>query len=393
MDELTAWLADPDPVTFPYAQVLAGFHRTGKHFVADRTLQWLAMARDAVPGTSTAADRLVRWLDVLLDKWDGRYDYRSYLALRLLAIPTAGSTTPYLEQRDRLVAGLLGDVLGFEHDAADGRTEFLPQMRPGADIVAKRHRLGLKVAVPALARLGGGPVTTGLELRATMRRLLTDDEIQSIALSILPVYVSHDEYLFIRVLQIFETTFAMLVLELRAGVAALDAGAWTAAADRVTVAAQVLTESAPTFSLLATMQVESFRTFRRFTEGASAIQSRNYRLLESLCRLPDDERLSSAAFDNTPEVRDEVLAGLRTLEQAYTEAVGRNPPPDAEPAVAAFRTFAAAVRRWRQTHYRLAVRMIGDRTGTGYTEGTPYLSEVRKIPVFLRPDLDVPPVS
>jgi tryptophan 2,3-dioxygenase len=44
--------------------------------------------------------------------------------------------------------------------------------------------------------------------------------------------------------------------------------------------------------------------------------------------------------------------------------------------------FAAALRRWRQTHYRIAVRMLGTRSGTGYTEGTPYLDEVRKVPVF-----------
>jgi tryptophan 2,3-dioxygenase len=38
--------------------------------------------------------------------------------------------------------------------------------------------------------------------------------------------------------------------------------------------------------------------------------------------------------------------------------------------------------RWRHTHYRLAVRMLGERTGTGNTEGTPYLNAVRTVPVF-----------
>lgn len=44
--------------------------------------------------------------------------------------------------------------------------------------------------------------------------------------------------------------------------------------------------------------------------------------------------------------------------------------------------FAQALQRWRGTHYRLAVRMLGEATGTGYTEGTPYLDSVRDIPVF-----------
>ena len=46
------------------------------------------------------------------------------------------------------------------------------------------------------------------------------------------------------------------------------------------------------------------------------------------------------------------------------------------------RRFAATLLRWRRTHYRIAVRMLGERTGTGYTEGAPYLKAVQTIPVF-----------
>ena len=49
--------------------------------------------------------------------------------------------------------------------------------------------------------------------------------------------------------------------------------------------------------------------------------------------------------------------------------------------------FAHALLRWRNTHYRLAVRMLGEASGTGYTEGTPYLKAVRTIPVFLAVDV------
>jgi hypothetical protein len=47
------------------------------------------------------------------------------------------------------------------------------------------------------------------------------------------------------------------------------------------------------------------------------------------------------------------------------------------------RQFAATLLRWRRTHHGIAVRMLGERTGTGYTEGAPYLKEVQTIPVFL----------
>ncbi len=44
--------------------------------------------------------------------------------------------------------------------------------------------------------------------------------------------------------------------------------------------------------------------------------------------------------------------------------------------------FEAALLKWRQSHYRLAVKMLGERRGTGYTEGVPYLGKVRALPVF-----------
>ncbi|MFJ3172969.1 hypothetical protein ACIPJK_19625 [Streptomyces roseus] len=132
------------------------------------------------------------------------------------------------------------------------------------------------------------------------------------------------------------------------------------------------------------MQVESFRTFREFTDGASAIQSRNYKLVESLCRVPDQDRLDSPAYRSTPEVRMRILAGQPTLDEACSAALAddRFGAQDRELLTTAMLGFAGALRRWRQTHYRIAVRMLGTRSGTGSTEGTPYLSSVRKIPVF-----------
>jgi tryptophan 2,3-dioxygenase len=44
--------------------------------------------------------------------------------------------------------------------------------------------------------------------------------------------------------------------------------------------------------------------------------------------------------------------------------------------------FEAAVLAWRQTHYRLAVTMLGERRGTGYTEGVPYLHDARRLRLF-----------
>jgi len=141
---------------------------------------------------------------------------------------------------------------------------------------------------------------------------------------------------------------------------------------------------APLFSLVATMQVAAFHTFREFTEGASAIQSRNYKLVESLCRQPDASRLDSAAYLSVPEVRERVLAGQMTLDDAFqvARAAGHLNARDVAALEQEMRRFAATLLRWRRTHYGIAVRMLGERTGTGYTEGSPYLKEVQTIPVF-----------
>ncbi|WFF04704.1 tryptophan 2,3-dioxygenase family protein [Micromonospora sp. WMMD1076] len=408
MRELTSWLSGGGEADrFPYSAVLAEFHRVGKHFVEKEVLGLLDHARTQL--TVPAATRepharlLGDFLDVALDKWDGRYDYRSYLALRLLGLPDGDDVAgPFgaRRDRDRLLVRLVADALAFELTAASGATDLLPEQRPSRDVVAKRYRLGVRAVSPALARLGiAGTIPD--------REVATPDQMRAVAagtdpaaelvlrLSMLPVHVSHDEYLFIRVLQSYECLFAGIAEELRAAVAALTAGHAGRAAERLAYARKQLTAAGPLFALLATMQPEAFRTFREYTAGASAIQSRSYKLMEALCRTPEASRLDSAAYHQVPEVRDLVHAGQPSIDDAFRAAVrdGLLAAPDGERVEEEMRSFAAAVLQWRRTHHRLATRMLGPRAGTGYTEGTPYLAAVRSIPVFTSVACEPRPLS
>ncbi|SCL25481.1 Tryptophan 2,3-dioxygenase (vermilion) [Micromonospora nigra] len=402
MHELTSWLAGAaTPHTFPFTAVLDTFHRTGKHFVAGEMLALLDEARRRLPGPRPTADDdrrslLSDFLDVALDKWDGRYDYRSYLALRLLRMPCGtDEQRPAVDDatgrrsRDRLLVRLIADALAFEMSAAERATDLLPQGRPPPAVVAKRCRLGIRAVTPALNRLGIAAVAgDGEPVSATaLRTVATDLDAAGdlrLRLSMLPVHVTHDEYLFIRVLQAYECLFAGLADELRAAALALTGDAPCSAAERLGHARELLGGASPIFSLLATMQPESFRTFRQYTEGASAIQSRSYKLVESLCRAPGEDRLDSAAYRSVPEVRALVRSGQPTVDEAYRSAVrtGRLRGPDRDLVARAMDAFAEALLQWRRTHLRLAVRMLGSRPGTGYTEGTPYLAAVRELPVF-----------
>jgi tryptophan 2,3-dioxygenase len=221
-----------------------------------------------------------------------------------------------------------------------------------------------------------------------MAALIADEaEHRMLTTTMLPVYTLHDEYLFIRVLQSYESAFALMAMYLRAAIFATATNRLADAITYIETAGQVLIDSRALFSLLGTLQPQAFHEFRNFTEGASAIQSRNYKIVESLCREPDPDRLRSTAYESVPEVKTLIHDGQLSLEQALRTARRRR-PVDAGPERALVESMADLsnqLQRWRKTHYSLAVRVLGTKTGTGYTVGTPYLAEVRTIPIFTVP--------
>ncbi|WP_433234930.1 hypothetical protein [Actinomadura nitritigenes] len=393
MDELVTRLADVDPSEFPYTEVLKEFRRVGKHFVPKELLGALDGVRSRLAARPTALDPLLgRFLDCALDKWDGRYDYSTYIGLRLLPLPDNGDPCHALARRDRLHLLLVTDVLRFEIAAADGRTDALPRLRPTGRVLTKRCRLGYRAVGRELGRFptadaeaAADPIGASRQLCEAVMASASLDELRYLELSMLPVHVVHDEYLFIRVLQAFEATFALMAVQLSAVVSALAAGDGPAAADALRVAETALRDAAPLFSLLATMQISAFQAFRQFTEGASAIQSENYKMLEAFCRRPDPQRLESAAYGSVPDVRQRVMGGVANVDETLLEArASRRLTEQAwDEVTTAMVGFEAAIRLWRRTHHRLAVRMLGNRPGTGYTEGTPYLEHAIDVPVFL----------
>lgn len=390
--ELAEWCGR-EPETFPYDEVVARFHRVGKHFVSRDLLAELDRVRRALPDDADGRYRqLARFLHTALDKFDGRYDNPSYLALEQLQLPGADGCPDRhhaQRQRDRLLVLLIADMLRFELAAAHGCIDLLPEMRPDPRVTAKRCRHGLRAIRPALERLGlsadydeTDPMTAAGGMCRTILGDTTAAESRTLKLTMLPVSLVHDEYMFIRALQSYETTFALIGVQLKAAAAALERGEGAAATAAIEAAAQVLGEASPIWSLVATMQTESFLRFREYTDGASAIQSRSYKSAEATCRRPDQERLDSPAYHSVPEVRERVLAGQPNLDDVLNAAAGILAPDMRAAVSSAMERFEAAVFKWRKTHHRIAVRMLGDRRGTGYTAGVGYLEQVRTIPLF-----------
>ena len=391
---LAAWRADRHPDAFPYDAVVAAFRAVGKHFVGDELLADLDGVRRDVPRGCPAHRRLARFLDTALDKFDGRYDNPSYLALEQLGLPGAdGCPDPRhaAHTRDRLIALLMADVLRFELGTAHGCVGLMPELRPDARITAKRCRHALRAMLPALDRLSidvdvdpDDPLATAARVQRAVLSGATAAERRTLQLTAIPVSLVHDEYMFIRALQSYETVFAQIGVQLAAAIAALSGGRAALASEALGAAAATFGEASPLWSLVATMQPEAFLRFREYTDGASAIQSRSYKRLESLCRRPDADRLDSPAYRSVPEIREGVVAGRPTIDEALRNAIaaGLLSPDEHTALSAAMDGFAAAVAKWRKTHHSIAVRMLGERRGTGDTDGVTYLERARSIPLF-----------
>lgn len=401
---LRAWTAPGGPAEFPYTLVLGHLRSVGKHFLDDGLLRLLDGIRRSLPEPDAESRDeptfLRRFLDVVLDKHDGRYDYASYTALSLLTRPAPADRREALRSRDEAVLLLLADLMRFG-ERASGDTPDAPHgMPPSAELVAKRARLAVRVMEPAALRaLAPGVVdaaavasvpgrTPGGPLAAEILRSAPPEQTLVLSASVQPVYVLHDEYLFLRTLQSFETTFTFMSSALATAVRLLDGGRPRESAEHVGTVADVLKESLPLFSLLATMRPEAFQTFRTFTEGASAIQSAGYKTFESLCSTPSLARLASSAYTSVPPVRERVVNGQATVQGTWHALIAahRLDPADDAALRAAADRLESVHQRWKQTHYRLAVRMIGERSGTGYTQGVPYLAAVLENRLFPAPD-------
>ncbi len=393
VEELRAWTVSGIPAEFPYTPLLTHLRSVGKHFLDPALLRLLDGIRGALPASEgpDGPSFLHRFLDVVLDKHDDRYDYASYTALSLLTRPAPADRRAALRSRDEVLLLLLADLLRFERRSATDTPDAPLGMPPSPELVAKRARLAVRVMEPAALRtLPPGPAvdpaavaavpgrTPAGPLAAEILRTAGPEEARVLAASAQPVYVLHDEYLFLRTLQSFETTFTFMSSALAAAVRRLDGDRPREAAALVGAVADILKESLPLFSLLATMRPEAFQTFRVFTEGASAIQSAGYKTFESLCSTPSRARLASSAYTSVPQVHAWVTDGQATVEDTWHGLISahRLDPADDAALRAVADRLESVHQRWKQTHYRLAVRMIGERSGTGYTQGVPYLAAV-----------------
>jgi tryptophan 2,3-dioxygenase len=391
------WSHDCLETPFPYDYVIMELRRNGKHFASrDLTAKLLAArsrARQAA-GNRSIAHELERFLDIALDKVDGTYNYITYTAMAVLGFTERPSDRQSFDDLERAcdlsVVSLMTDAVSFECSVLSRHPTYLPLLKPEDKLLRKRCVIAFKAIRSALGRLGMSEYDPALSIELQVERLRREISAKRgsvgeelLERSMLPVYVVHDEHLFIRVLQSFETVFYYIaeIVEEARDLLVYDA---PGAISRLNGAADKLVEISRLFAFLSTMKVESFHEFRKYTEGASAIQSTNYKDLESLCRRPPADRLDSIAYHSVPQVRAKVKSGRRSLDDTFRDVArrGEHSSSQLEAFGSAMSRFSDVLVTWRRAHYGLAVRMLGQATGTGYTEGTPYLKAGLDVPVF-----------
>jgi tryptophan 2,3-dioxygenase len=372
IDAIDRWSAGDAPDGLALAKLITAHSRAiGKHFLSVPILTRLSEIRRHHGARDSFLDA---FLDGILDKFEGRYYNRTYLALPLLE--RICDDPQFGLDPERLSALLMADVV--RHETATAAMESSSD-RPDPKTLRTRVTHALRF-VASCRDADSNDVRRDLDLAEdleTLPALPATRAAEWFDISVQPVYIAHDEYFFMRALQAHEMVFTTLATDIRAATTSLRGGRFEEAVSHLEHANKVFARAAMLFRLVATMRPAHFHAFREFTQGASAIQSEQYKRFEIACGAPTVERLHSDAFTNVPAVRADTIAGHDDLSEAYLDARrdGAFASDQWEILDAALTRLEAAHQKWKGTHHSMASRMLGDAAGSGYTTGVPYLQK------------------
>ncbi|WP_330333700.1 hypothetical protein OHS33_30920 [Streptomyces sp. NBC_00536] len=335
---LEHWRADGrDAARFPYRAVLAHYRAVGKNAVGAELLTALRTLRPSVP-----EGLLADWLPQVVDGAQGDYD--SYLGSPVYAsLARSGAGT------EPVITALLADLVAIEAATL-----------AGAPAGRARTRAALRALTAAAGLPGAGdPATedgTDELVRAcadavgAARDAVPAGVLRAVELTLTPTTRSHDEQMFIRVIQIFEAVFAAVARSIGAATEAVATGRADRARELLADATRQVAGTSGVFRVLTTMPKDAFAVIRANTDGRSAVQSTAYRTIER----------------TSPELHRTLLRG--TLDQA-----------ELAPVMGELDTAWGAMKR---THWGVTMKVIGQVRGTGGTAGASYLREAADVRLF-----------
>jgi hypothetical protein len=341
LDQVSADGAPPRP--FPIDELLASLQRTGKLRASEALLAAVERARSVAGRSATLTPLTASFLAVAADRRD---DGESYLGIPVLE--ASGDELSTTDAAVRLVHALLADLLLFEWETSQGRE------RRFATLVGSSARLAQRIdrIVRALATFEPRPhgrADSARPVHDAVTRARADlgsapaSLRDALRYSMLPMSTVHDEYLFIRVRQCFETLFGLLVSAVDGARRAASGGDMARAARGLGMANGAFAKAPALFSVLTTMPPAHFRAFNAGARGSTALGSRNVKRLELLCcRATAATGFASGALGGVPELSAELADELVRLDELYGS--------------------------WRRTHFAFARRWIGDAADTRGTD-------------------------
>jgi len=216
----------------------------------------------------------------------------------------------------------------------------------------------------------------------TITGRLSADTRHMLALTMVPVSTTHDEFMFIRSVQAFEAMFIMLVSAFRETIHRLTENQLVEGLRAIRMMTGTLRTSLSFFRVLNTMPSENFLQFRDLTDGASAIQSKQYKWIEVLAAHPSEKRINSEGFDPVPAVRNAYRRGLRNIEDAFADCCEHSTRAYVEGYRAALVALDRQFVSWKRSHVNVVMRALGAVKGTGGTAGLVYLQRYANARLF-----------
>jgi len=404
---------------FPYHGVLEYYRGVGKKHAEEPVVREMLSAKAQLRATGQLAGQgavgrsarlLDSYLDMLTDKQTGTFCYDTYIGtgvLDELAEGCVGSFAAFQSGKMTHLLVVLCDLIRFEVKTLLGQETYSQEHL--LSVEARKQRVYyatwaiamfsryLSSSVPPIVveqmqeiwkreAVTPGPLRPEIgNMALRVIDLIQSDVPQEmrewLSLIAMPVTQSHDEYLFMRVIQSFEVVFSLVAEGLRTAIVQIEAGELEAAKWLAVNLTRTLKSSLSIFRVLNTMSKEHFDSFRYDHDGASAIQSRQFKMIEVYAAKPSQERMRSAAFGAVPPVAAKAMQGVKNAEDVLRPYLGREEGRVAE-VVESLREMDKAYVVWKSVHFKVAFKMIGELRGTGNTPGTPFLRQWLTAPLF-----------
>ena len=290
---------------------------------------------------------------------------------------------------------LLNDLLEFESLSARG-FEHYHQNHFNKPICLRRITL-IKEAAAAYERLASEVhQATEFSLYSEVRPYSTFEDYALepsrvsglVNFSCFPQTDFHDEVLFLRIIHISELCFYGIrscVVETIENLRRENKAAAVLCLKRAQAFAQILHSG---FKILRTMPPEHFKDFREATGDSSAIQSRNYQLMELYFRGMNPDK--KAHFAQTPHLKF-LTSCAHPLFLHLGTALGKldEHHSDCAEVFQAARELDKQLLSWRGAHLFFAKVYLADvPSGTGGTSGAPYLQKILNAGLFSDTKID-----